>query len=107
MSGTQPNNPLHGVTLEQMLRDMVEASGWDGLARDVPVNCFKVNPTVTSALKYLRKAPRARLKVEELYLDFLKRQQRDRRYRASVGLPGPKPKPKKKAERAEPKEPEA
>jgi uncharacterized protein (DUF2132 family) len=94
MTPSQPNNPLHGVTLEQMLREMVDAHGWDGLARDVPVNCFRVNPTLTSALKYLRKAPRARRQVEELYVDFLKRQQRDRARRGSTHLPGPRPKPK-------------
>ena len=67
MSSTQPNNPLHGVTLEQMLRDMVERFGWEGLARDIPINCFRVDPSMSSALKYLRKAPRARAKVEEMY----------------------------------------
>ena len=73
MSGFQPNNPLHGVTLEQMVREMVDAYGWDGVARDVPVACFKVNPSLTSALKYLRKAPRARRKVEEIYIRFAAR----------------------------------
>ena len=68
MSGFQPNNPLHGVTLEKMLREMVELWGWEGLARDIPINCFRVDPTITSALKYLRKAPRARAKVEAMYL---------------------------------------
>jgi len=63
----QPNNPLHGITLEQMLREMVERFGWEGLARDVPINCFLVKPSMTSALKYLRKAPRARQKVEDVY----------------------------------------
>lgn len=71
MSARQPNNPLHGVTLEQMLREMVEHSGWDGLARDIPINCFRVDPSLVSALKYLRKAPRARLKVEQIYLAFV------------------------------------
>jgi len=73
MSARQPNNPLHGVTLERMLREMVDAFGWEGLARDVPVNCFRVDPSVTSALKYLRKAPRARKKVEEVYLRHVAR----------------------------------
>ncbi len=68
---TQPNNPLHGVTLEKMLRDMVELYGWEGLARDIPVNCFRVDPSITSALKYLRKAPRHRKKVEEIYARFV------------------------------------
>jgi uncharacterized protein (DUF2132 family) len=63
----QPNNPLHGVTLEMMLTQMVERFGWEGLARDVPIRCFLVEPSMTSALKYLRKAPRARKKVEEAY----------------------------------------
>jgi uncharacterized protein (DUF2132 family) len=57
MTSTQPNNPLHGITLEAMLRDLVEHSGWEGLARDIPINCFRVDPSMTSALKYLRKAP--------------------------------------------------
>ncbi len=67
----QPNNPLHGVTLEMMLRQMVERFGWEGLVRDVPVRCFLVEPSLTSALKYLRKAPRARKKVEEVYARFV------------------------------------
>jgi uncharacterized protein (DUF2132 family) len=72
-TATQPNNPLHGVTLETMLRQMVERFGWEGLARDVPLKCFLVAPSMTSALKYLRKAPRARQKVEEVYVRFLAR----------------------------------
>ena len=56
-----------------MLRQMIEHSGWDGLARDIPINCFLVDPTMASALKYLRKAPRARGKVEELYARFVAR----------------------------------
>ena len=71
MSARQPNNPLHGVTLEKMVRDMVDRWGWDGLARDVPIACFRVDPSITSALKYLRKAPRARAKVEALYERFV------------------------------------
>src|SRR5678816_70499 len=50
-----------------MLRQMVEKFGWDGLARDLPLTCFRVAPSLTSALKYLRKAPRARKKFEDLY----------------------------------------
>ena len=71
MANRQPNNPLHGVTLEMMLREMVEQFGWEGLARDVPISCFLVKPSITSALKYLRKAPRARKKVELLYERFV------------------------------------
>lgn len=73
MTAPQPNNPLHGVTLEMMLREMVDRFGWDGLARDVPINCFLVDPSLSSALKYLRKAPRARRKVEEAYVRFVSR----------------------------------
>jgi uncharacterized protein (DUF2132 family) len=68
---TQKNNPLHGVTLESMLREMVDRFGWEGLARDLPINCFRVDPSMTSALKYLRKAPRARGKVEQMYAKFV------------------------------------
>ena len=71
MAEPQRNNPLHGITLEAMLRQMVERYGWDGLARDLPMNCFRVDPSMTSALKYLRKAPRARKKVEDLYARFV------------------------------------
>ncbi len=71
MPAPQPNNPLHGVTLETMLRVMVERYGWEGLARDIPIRCFLVDPTLTSALKYLRKAPRARQKVEAIYARFV------------------------------------
>ena len=71
MASTQPNNPLHGITLETMLREMVDRFGWEGLARDLPIKCFRVDPTLTSALKYLRKAPRARKQVEEVHARFL------------------------------------
>ncbi len=71
MPEPQPNNPLHGITLEVMLRQMVERYGWEGLARDIPINCFLVDPSLTSALKYLRKAPRARRKVEAIYARFV------------------------------------
>ena len=71
MTTPQRNNPLHGVTLQMMLEQLVDRFGWDGLARDVPLRCFLVDPTMVSALKYLRKAPRARKKVEEVYLSFV------------------------------------
>jgi uncharacterized protein (DUF2132 family) len=71
LTSPQRNNPLHGVTLEMMLRQMVAHTGWQGLARDLPIKCFRVDPTMTSALKYHRKAPRARRKVEELFISFV------------------------------------
>ena len=76
MSRPQPNNPLHGVTLEQMVRELVEEFGWEGLARDVPVACFRNDPSITSAVKYLRKAARARTKLEEAYIAYRARRER-------------------------------
>ena len=71
MTTRQPNNPLHGITLEMMLRQMVDRHGWEGLARDIPINCFRIDPSLTSALQYLRTAPRAREKVEAIYARFV------------------------------------
>ncbi|MBB1488277.1 VF530 family protein [Oceanospirillum sp. D5] len=62
------SDPLHGVKLEQILNELVEELGWRELAEQVPVNCFKSNPSVKSSLKFLRKTPWARQKVESLYL---------------------------------------
>lgn len=61
-------DPLHGVKLEQILNELVDELGWKALAEQVPVNCFKSNPSVKSSLKFLRKTPWARQKVESLYL---------------------------------------
>lgn len=68
MSQTQPNNPLHGITLEALLTELVERYGWDELARRVNINCFKSDPSIKSSLKFLRRTPWARKEVEELYL---------------------------------------
>ena len=68
----QKNNPLHGITLEQILVYMVENHGWDYLGEQVNINCFKANPSIKSSLTFLRKTPWARAKVESLYL-YLKR----------------------------------
>ncbi len=68
MSGTQPNNPLHGVTLAAMLEQLVAKLGWDKMAAAVPIRCFTHDPSVSSSLKFLRKTPWAREKVERLYL---------------------------------------
>ncbi|MDP5290852.1 VF530 family protein [Oceanimonas sp. CHS3-5] len=64
----QPNNPLHGITLESLLTELVEKYGWDELARRVNINCFKNDPSIKSSLKFLRRTPWARTQVEELYL---------------------------------------
>ena len=60
-------DPLHGVTLEQVLRHLIDIHGWDYLADRVPVRCFMFDPTLSSSLKFLRKTPWARKKVEDLY----------------------------------------
>ncbi|WP_157265822.1 VF530 family protein [Azohydromonas aeria] len=75
----QPRNPLHGVTLEMIVTALVERYGWAGLAERVPVRCFSSQPSVTSSLKFLRKTPWAREKVESLYLFMLREQRREAR----------------------------
>ncbi|HEX5389727.1 MAG TPA: VF530 family protein [Burkholderiaceae bacterium] len=69
---TQPRNPLHGVTLEAIVTALVAHYGWAGLAERVPVRCFASDPSVSSSLKFLRKTPWARDKVESLYLFMLR-----------------------------------
>ena len=73
---SQANNPLHGVTLEAMVTALVDFYGWDGLGERIPVRCFNVDPSVTSSLRFLRKTPWAREKVEGLYLFMLREQRR-------------------------------
>lgn len=68
MSVQQANNPLHGVTLEQVVNRLVDYYGWDELGRRIDINCFKNDPSLKSSLKFLRKSPWARQKVEALYL---------------------------------------
>lgn len=64
-----PNDPLHGITLEAILVDLHARYGWDGLAERIDVRCFRNEPSVKSSLKFLRKTPWARSKVEALYLE--------------------------------------
>jgi uncharacterized protein (DUF2132 family) len=68
MTLVQPNNPLHGKTLESILDQLVALYGWEELGRRITIRCFTDNPSVTSSLKFLRKTPWARKKVEKLYL---------------------------------------
>jgi uncharacterized protein (DUF2132 family) len=68
MNEVQKNNPLHGVKLESLLTDLVDYYGWEALAADLNMNCFKSNPSIKSSLKFLRKTPWAREKVESFYL---------------------------------------
>jgi len=68
MTAEQPNNPLHGVTLEMILTRLVEQYGWEELGRRIAIKCFTDDPSIKSSLKFLRRAPWARKKIEELYL---------------------------------------
>jgi len=68
----QKNNPLHGITLEMILHHLVDQFGWEELGYRIRINCFISDPSIQSSLKFLRKTPWARAKVEQLYLDTLK-----------------------------------
>ena len=72
MASEQPNNPLHGVTLEMILTRLVEQYGWEELGRRIAIKSFTNEPSVKSSLAFLRKTPWARKKVEELYLRSVK-----------------------------------
>ena len=67
----QPNNPLHGKTLEMILNALVEHYGWEQLGFNINIRCFNHDPSIQSSLKFLRKTPWARKKVEDLYLDVI------------------------------------
>jgi uncharacterized protein (DUF2132 family) len=69
---TQKNNPLHGISLETILNRLVEHFGWTILGKLIHINCFTDNPSIQSSLKFLRKTPWAREKVEDLYLEIHK-----------------------------------
>ena len=73
----QPNNPLHGIKLTQILDELVEYYGWDELGDRIRINCFNSNPAIKSSLKFLRTMPWAREKVENLYLKMLIRKERE------------------------------
>ena len=64
---TQANNPLHGITLEGILTELVDQLGWSEMGRLIDIKCFNQDPSITSSLKFLRKTPWARKKVEDLY----------------------------------------
>ena len=81
----QTRNPLHGLTLEAIVTALVAHYGWPGLAERIPVRCFASDPSVASSLKFLRKTPWAREKVEGLYLFML------RETRRAGGAPPAKP----------------
>jgi uncharacterized protein (DUF2132 family) len=68
VTGSNSNDPLHGITLEKVLIALVEKYGWEDLATRIKINCFSNDPSIKSSLKFLRKTPWARKKVEGLYI---------------------------------------
>lgn len=72
MTDTQANNPLHGVTLEKLLNELVAFYGWPALGEEIDIRCFTQDPSIASSLKFLRRTPWARARVEALYLDMLR-----------------------------------
>jgi uncharacterized protein (DUF2132 family) len=72
----QPRNPLHGVTLETIVTELVAHYGWPALGEQVAIRCFTTDPSIASSLKFLRRTPWARAKVESLYLFVLRERAR-------------------------------
>jgi uncharacterized protein (DUF2132 family) len=73
MNHPQPNNPLHGVTLAAMLEYLVDQYGWSGLGERIDIRCFSVDPCLKSSLRFLRTTQWARTKVEQLYLETIRK----------------------------------
>jgi uncharacterized protein (DUF2132 family) len=73
MDTKQPNNALHGITLETILNSLVEQFGWEELGKRITIRCFTDDPSIKSSLKFLRRTPWAKKKVEDLYLGSVKR----------------------------------
>jgi len=71
------NNPMHGVKLQQILEELQERYGWELLGQLININCFNYDPSIKSCLKFLRKTPWARAKVETLYLQMLSKRDED------------------------------
>ncbi|NTY86293.1 DUF2132 domain-containing protein [Serratia fonticola] len=69
MTATPSKDPLHGITLEQLLNKLVAQYGWNRLAERIRINCFSSDPSIKSSLKFLRRTPWARKQVEDLYID--------------------------------------
>ena len=69
----QPNNPLHGIKLHQIVEDLVAHYGWEYMGHQINIRCFTHDPSVKSSLKFLRRTPWARTKVETMYLNMLKK----------------------------------
>lgn len=77
MAQSHPNDPLHGITLEAVVTALVDHFGWDELGRIVDIRCFNFDPSIRSSLKFLRKTPWARQRVEQLYLEMVRRESRN------------------------------
>ena len=73
---SQPNNPLHGIKLEQIINDLVAHYGWEYMGYNIKIKCFTDSPSVKSSLKFLRRMPWARTKVENMYLKMLENNKR-------------------------------
>jgi uncharacterized protein (DUF2132 family) len=73
MPENQKNNPLHGVTLESIITYLAHKYGWEYLGYNIKINCFLSDPSIKSSLKFLRKTPWARTKVENLYLESIEK----------------------------------
>ena len=71
------NNPMHGIKLQQILEELQERYGWELLGQMININCFQYDPSIKSCLKFLRKTPWARAKVEELYLQMLSKRDKE------------------------------
>ncbi len=74
MTTPQTNNPLHGIALEVIVNKLVEHYGWARLGEEIDIKCFNIDPSVSSSLKFLRRTPWARKKVEDLYILLIRQQ---------------------------------
>ncbi len=74
MTDSNSKNPLHGVTLEMMLEYLLDQLGWEELGQKIEIRCFNYDPSIKSSLKFLRRTPWARAKVEALYLSYVEEQ---------------------------------
>jgi uncharacterized protein (DUF2132 family) len=87
MTGPQKHNPLHGITLEMIVTELVAYFGWPELGNQIDIRCFTSDPSIPSSLKFLRRTPWARQKVESLYLFMLREQARQARRKSSDIVP--------------------
>ena len=72
MKDIQPNNPLHGIKLEKLLNELVTFYGWEALGQQIAIRCFTHDPSISSSLKFLRRTPWARERVESLYIEMVR-----------------------------------